>query len=84
MSESEPTIKQLIKELGEPLIRFIPTNKEPSGTPLECAVFKINDTYPAGIIVYSRYSKNRWTANAGERYVIRELLTQSSLTAPNN
>lgn len=80
----DPTIKQLIKDLGEPLMRFKPANKEPSGTPLECAVFKINDIYPAGIIVYSRYNKTRWTANAGERDVIRELLIRVGLTTPNN
>ena len=44
--------------------------------PEEIAIFKIDNRYPAGLIVYSRWNKNRdeWSANSGERYAIRHLL----------
>ena len=45
--------------------------------PEEVAIFKIEDRYPGGLIVYSRWSKSRdeWSCNTGERYAIRHLLS---------
>ncbi len=74
------TIAELLQTYGEPLMRFKPHGKFTkhqrlmASVPLECVIFKIDDIHPAGLVVYSRYTKNNWVPNSADRYVIRELL----------
>ena len=72
---------ELIEYYGNPIIKFIPgppiADEDKAivkhDLPKECAIFKIDDNYIGGLIVYSRYGE-KWHANNGERWVIRHLL----------
>ena len=80
--ERGDTYDELIEFYGKPLLQFIPeplsdADKKAIGhdLPKECAVFKIDDHYPGGVIAFSRYCE-LWHANTGERWIIRHLLNQ--------
>ncbi len=77
------TWEKISESHGSLLIRFEPqrpdamTQDMRDEFPEEIAIFKIDEKYPGGLIVYSRWSKQRdeWQCNSGERYAIRHLLS---------
>lgn len=74
-------INEIIAEYGDPVMRFVPSGDFTQDQIMECnmpkeiAVFRMPKHRVDEFIVFSRYgNEDNWTANSGERWVIRELL----------
>jgi len=79
MNYNYEKIEDVIKLLGEPIMRFKPTGdfslkEKKFYVPYECAIFKTD--HVSEIIVYCNRGDNEWYCNCpmGSRFVIRELL----------
>lgn len=72
------TYKEILQKYGKPIMRFSPsgnfTKKEIMSEDIPDEIMIVKIKHISEIMVYRKVGKNKWCANYGERWVIRELL----------